>query len=426
MNKTELNKVDFTLPKGFKAAGEHVGLKRKRKDLALIYSEVGAEVAMALTTNVVKAAPILWNASIDKSGAKAKAIVVNSGNANSCTGSAGNLHAERMAVKTAACLGIKPEEVLIASTGIIGVPLPIDKVEKGIEIVAPMLSNSSESAIAACNAIMTTDSFAKHCTVYAQIGGKLVTFAAMAKGSGMIHPNMATMLSFVLTDLNISKALLEKALKASVHQTYNMISVDGDTSTNDMVAMMANGMAENAAIQEGSADWYTFLGILSAVNTYLAKCIARDGEGATKLLTVTVTGSKNIEEAQKLSKSVVASSLVKTAIFGEDANWGRVIAALGYAGVAFDPAKVSLDFISEAGQLPLLKSGEPCIFNEGFAADIMKKSDIEILIDLDQGCSTATAWGCDLSFDYVRINGNYRSSVTTLPIPANSPRTGTA
>lgn len=404
-----MNNVEFALPKGFQAAGEHVGLKRKRKDLALIYSEVDAEVAMALTTNVVKAAPILWNSAVDTIGGKARAIVVNSGNANSCTGNAGMDHAKRMAAKTAACLGVEAAQVLVASTGIIGVPLPIEKVEAGIEKIAPTLKADSTGALAAAHAIMTTDSFAKHCTVHTQIGGKLVTFSAMAKGSGMIHPNMATMLSFILTDLNISKELLSKALKENVQKTYNMISVDGDTSTNDMVAMMANGLAGNAAIQEGSADWNTFIQALESVNTFLAKCIARDGEGATKLLTVTVKGSKNLEDAQKLSKSVVSSNLVKTAIFGEDANWGRVIAALGYGGVLFDPAKVSLEFASAAGTIPLLKAGEPCGFSESLAADIMKKDDINVLIDLNSGCSTATAWGCDLSMDYVKINGSYRS-----------------
>jgi glutamate N-acetyltransferase/amino-acid N-acetyltransferase len=256
---------------------------------------------------------------------------------------------------------------------------------------------------------MTTDQFMKHCSVQVKIGGKMVTMSGMAKGSGMIHPNMATMLSFILTDLTISKELLHKALIGSVQTTYNMISVDGDTSTNDMVAIMANGAAGAAEIVEGSDDWTTFVNALGAINTNLAKCIARDGEGATKLVTVTVQGSKNVAEAQKLSKSVVSSSLVKTAMFGEDANWGRIVAALGYGGVAFDPAKVSVKFASDGGIVSLLDSGEPCLFSEALASEVMKKKDIEVLIDLNDGYYGATAWGCDLSYDYVRINGAYRT-----------------
>jgi glutamate N-acetyltransferase/amino-acid N-acetyltransferase len=405
MNVTE----EFVMPKGFQAAGEHVGLKRKRKDLALLVSEVPAEFAVALTTNVVKAAPILWNQKVDSAGGKIKAIVVNSGNANSCTGAAGVEHTWRMASKTANCLNADAGEILIASTGVIGVPLPIEKVEAGIELLAPKLDTTVEAGLNATQAIMTTDQFAKYCHVQFEIGGETVTMTGIAKGSGMIHPNMATMLSFLLTDANISKALLKKALLASVQTTYNMISVDGDTSTNDMVAIMANAEAANDEICEGSAEWETFVSAIEAVNTFLAKCIARDGEGATKLLTVTVQGSKNIEEAQKLSKSVVSSNLVKTAMFGQDANWGRIVAALGYGGVKFDPAKVSVELASEAGRLALLLSGEPCSFSEAFALEVMKRKDIEVLIDLNDGLSKATAWGCDLTYDYVRINGAYRT-----------------
>lgn len=400
---------EFVMPKGFQAAGEHVGLKRKRKDLALIVSDVPAEFAVALTTNVVKAAPILWNQQIDAAGGKLKAIVVNSGNANSCTGAAGVENTKRMAEKTAACIGANAEQVLVASTGIIGVQLPIEKVEAGIELVAPTLSPSVDSGLKAAQAIMTTDQFVKHCHVQFKVNGKTVTLTGMAKGSGMIHPNMATMLSFLLTDANISKASLKKALLASVQTTYNMISVDGDTSTNDMVAIMANAEAGNEQICEGSPGWDTFVSALEAVNTFLAKCIAKDGEGATKLLTVTVKGSKNIEEAQKLSKSVVSSNLVKTAMFGQDANWGRIVAALGYGGVKFDPAKVSVELASDAGTVWLLHSGEPCSFSESFALEVMKKKNIEVKIDLNDGLSKATAWGCDLSYDYVRINGAYRT-----------------
>lgn len=400
---------EFKMPKGFQAAGAHVGLKRKRKDLAIIASLEPSEFACALTTNVVKAAPIIWNQKVDASGKKIKAIVINSGNANSCTGEAGHLHARAMAEKTAHCLMSEPDEILIASTGIIGVPLPIEKVEAGIEFLHDKLGQDDESGKNAAEAIMTTDSFIKVCSIEAEIDGKQVTVSAMAKGSGMIHPNMATMLSFILCDLTIPKPLLQKALLASVQKTYNMISVDGDTSTNDMVAIMANGAAGLEEASESSLQYKFFLGALEKINTYLAKCIAKDGEGATKLVTVTVKGSKNEEEAQKLSKSVVSSNLVKTAMFGGDANWGRIVAALGYGGVKFDLAKVSVEFNTKAGKLSLLNAGEPCIFNETHASELMKDSEIEVLIDLNDGFSRATAWGCDLSYDYVRINGAYRT-----------------
>ncbi len=400
---------EFQMPKGFQAAGEHVGLKRKRKDLALIVSDVPADFAVALTTNVVKAAPIMWNQKVDASGKKIKAIVINSGNANSCTGATGVEHTWRMATKTAACLNADPGEILIASTGVIGVPMPIEKVEAGIEFLAPKIAHSDEAGVNAATAIMTTDTFIKHCSVEFNVGEKVVTIAAMAKGSGMIHPNMATMLSFILTDLNISKELLKKALIVSVQKTYNMISVDGDTSTNDMVAIMANGAAETAPVVEGSKEWKLFVKALGAINVFLAKCIAKDGEGATKLLAVTVKGSKSFEDASKLSKSVVSSNLVKTAMFGEDANWGRIVAALGYGGVWFDPAKVSVALSSSGNVVPLLKGGEPCKFDESHALKVMKKSNIQVLIDLHDGLSKATAWGCDLSYDYVRINGAYRT-----------------
>lgn len=400
---------EFIMPQGFMAAGEHVGLKRKRKDLAIIASCQPSEFAVALTTNVVKAAPILWNQKIDSTGKKIKAIVINSGNANSCTGESGHLHARAMAEKTASVLGADAEEVLVASTGIIGVPLPIEKVEAGIEFLKDKLGFDSQSGVSAAQAIMTTDSFLKHCSVQGEIDGKPVTISAMAKGSGMIHPNMATMLSFILCDLNIPKHLLQKALIASVQKTYNMISVDGDTSTNDMVAIMANAASGSKEVEENSAEWHFFISALHAINTYLAKCIARDGEGATKLLTVTVKGSKNEEEAQKLSKSVVSSNLVKTAMFGGDANWGRIVAALGYGGVKFDLAKVSVEFAAKNNKLSLLASGEPCPFSQDYASELMKNNEIEVLIDLNDGFSWATAWGCDLSYDYVRINGAYRT-----------------
>lgn len=399
----------ITAPHGFKAAGAHVGLKRKRKDLAVVYSETPAKVAAVFTTNIVKAAPILWNQSVLASRKEIHGFVVNSGNANSCTGSNGIEHTKTMAETAAQALSVQPEQILIASTGVIGVPLPIETVKSGIISTTPQLSTDHSAGTNAAQAIMTTDSFVKEIAMKIDIGGCPVTIGAMAKGSGMIHPNMATMLAFITTDINISKELLQKALKTSVAKTYNMITVDGDTSTNDMSAILANGLAGNTLIDIESDDYTTFSKALDTVNTFLAKAIAQDGEGATKLLEVTVHGARTEEDAQKLSKSVVSSSLVKTAFFGEDANWGRVLAALGYGGVLFNPDKVSIDFSSGGAQLCLMKEGTPSDFDEVSAADILKEKNIQILIDVDDGKCAATAWGCDLSYDYVRINGSNRT-----------------
>jgi len=398
-----------TSAKGFKAAGAHIGVKRKRKDLALIYSEVPATVACMFTTNVMKAAPILWNQSVVAGSQTIRGIVINSGNANSCTGKEGLENAETMAATYAECIGVKPEEILVCSTGVIGVQLPMEIITKGIKSVSAGLEHSKLAGQLAAEAIMTTDTYTKQISVDFEVDGKKVSLGAMAKGSGMIHPNMATMLSFITTDLNISSEMLEKALKDSGADTYNMISVDGDTSTNDMVAIMANGLAGNKKIESEDAGFFTFCQALKEVNTHLAKIIVQDGEGATKFLEAQVAGAASKDDARLLARSIVSSSLVKTAFFGEDANWGRIICAMGYSGAKFDPASVSISLESSGGMLELLKLGEPVCVNEILAKQILSEKNIVIHVCMNSGIEDATAWGCDLSYDYVRINGSYRT-----------------
>ncbi len=397
-----------TVPQGFCAAGAHVGLKRKRKDLAILMATVPCAVAAVFTTNVVKGAPVIWSQKALDSNKLARAIVVNSGHANSCTGDEGIKHTEQMAAATAEAIGCDPEQVIVASTGWIGVPLPIDIVLAGIPVVYGQLDSSTEGGTACAEAIKTTDSFTKEIAFQITVGGKAVKIGAMAKGSGMVHPNMATMLSFITTDVNIDQSLLQAALKESVPSTYNMISVDGDTSTNDMCVVMASGLAGNAMlVDETDPDYIVFKDALHRVNELMAKSIARDGEGATKFLEVSVLGSENQEDARKLAKTVVSSSLVKTALFGQDANWGRIIAALGRGGVQFDPTKLSIRFESSAGQIALMNSGIPMPFEPFEAKRVLSETDIRICIDLMAGVSEACAWGCDLSMEYVRLNGSY-------------------
>jgi len=398
-----------TSPKGFMAAGAHIGVKRKRKDLSLVWSDVPAHVAAAFTTNVMRAAPILWNEKVVAGGKPVRGIVVNSGNANACTGELGMINAEAMAATYADCMGVSKEEIIIASTGVIGVQLPIQLIKQGIETTCQDLDCSAEAGLSAAQAIMTTDTYVKQTSLTFEVDGKKVTIGAMAKGSGMIHPNMATMLSFLTTDLNISPALLTKALKESSAETYNMISVDGDTSTNDMVAILANGKAGNKLIDSEGSDYLTFCQALKTINTDLAKAIVRDGEGATKFLQVEVKHADSIPEARKLARSIVSSSLVKTAFFGEDANWGRIICAMGYSGVSFKPETVSIAIESAAGKLELMQEGEPVVVNEILGKAVLAEKDIIIHIDMKEGLSEATAWGCDLSYEYVRINGSYRT-----------------
>lgn len=391
----------------FKASGVACGIKKNgNKDLCVIYSEKEAVAAAAFTTNKVKAAPVLLDMKHIQSQ-NTQAIVVNSGNANACTGLKGQEDAYAMSELTASLLGIKPEEVLVASTGVIGVHLPMDNVKSGIKQACQSLSGHGGKD--AVQAIMTTDTYAKTATVEIELDGKKVLLSGMAKGSGMIHPNMATMLGFIVTDANISKALLQEALSSSVQKTFNMISVDGDTSTNDMVVALANGAAGNKLIDSKNESYYTFKKALDALNTELSKLIARDGEGATKLLECTVSNAVSEEDAAILAKAVIGSSLVKAAFFGNDANWGRILCALGYSGGSFSPDKADVFFESEAGSIQLVANGEPLPFCEETATAIMAQEYVKIKVDMKEGGFSATAWGCDLTYDYVKINGSYRS-----------------
>ena len=396
-------------PKGFFAAGKATGLKKKRKDMALIYSEKPCETAAMFTTNKVKASGVLYNMDLYKRGKKARAIIVNSGNANACTGEKGMENTRKMAEETAKYLAIDPDEVYVNSTGVIGVQLPMDKIIKGIGMVSLDLDNGVHAGNKCAEAIITTDTFVKDKAVEIEIDGKPVRIGGIAKGSGMIHPNMATMLAFITTDANIDPDTLRKLLKSSVNDTFNMISVDGDTSTNDTVLALANGMAGNEMITEDHPDYKTFAEAFKFICKFLATRIAKDGEGATKFLTVNVYNADSKENARTIAKSVVGSSLVKAAFFGEDANWGRVICAVGYSSVDFDPSTVELYFKSSMGEIKMFDRGLPVDFDEEKALEILQRTDITIDINMNMGQDNATAWGCDLSYEYVRINGEYRS-----------------
>lgn len=399
----------ITAPQGFKATGKHIGIKKIKKDLALLSSDVAAEAAGVYTTSLVKAAPILWNKSLTDSGKKIKGLVCISGNANACTGNKGIRDNETMAETFAKCIGAKKDEILTAATGIIGLDMPMDTIINGINDTYKNLSNKREEAKNAAAGIITTDTFIKEMAVQLNIGGKAVKIGAMCKGSGMIHPNMATVLSFITTDLNISQELLHKALLFSVKETYNMISVDGATSTNDMCLIMANGLAENHKITEEDEHYEEFKNALYFINEKFAKDIVHDGEGAGKFIEVNVKGAKSDHDARLLAKSIVTNNLVKTAMYGEDANWGRVVAAMGGSGGYFDPSKVDISFESEKGKVLLMKHGEPVHFDENEAADVLSERDITVRITLEDGIYTAKSWGCDLGHEYVRINGEYRS-----------------
>jgi glutamate N-acetyltransferase/amino-acid N-acetyltransferase len=395
-------------PKGYQTGSIHCGIKFEKKDLTLIYSEVCATTAIMATTNVIKAAPILWCQEVMNNPYK-QGVIINSGNANACTGEVGIENVSQTAHKIAAMMSIKPESVLVASTGVIGVPLPIEKIITGIDDLVNQIGSTESHGMAAAEGILTTDSTTKTIAVEIEIQGKPVRIAGMAKGSGMIHPNMATMLSFVTTDANIEVGVLQNLLEETTKDTYNMISVDGDTSTNDMVTVMANGLAGNDRLINRGDDYEVFKKAFIYVHKTLAKKIIRDGEGATKFVEVEVRGAKTKDDARKLAKSVITSSLVKTAIFGEDANWGRVLCALGYAGIDFDAKKVSLIFSSEAGMITLLNDGIPIKFDEDEAKKVLSETDIMMFAEFQEGEEKAIAWGCDLSYDYVKINGDYRS-----------------
>lgn len=403
-----LSNEGVTAPQGFLASGIHCGLKKNnlKLDLALIYSTVPANSAGVYTKNKVKGAPI-YITKDHLSNKKAQAIIINSGNANTCTGDDGLIKAKRMTELQGKALKLESSDVLVASTGVIGVPLNIDVIKDGIPILTERLSK--EGFEDAASAIMTTDTFKKQLAFEFTINNKKVTIGAMAKGSGMIEPNMGTMLSFITTDLNISGEMLNEALKESVKISYNRVSVDGDTSTNDMVLVLANGLAKNEEIIEKDENYYIFLEVLNKLNIALAKMIAKDGEGATKLIECIVSNCKCEKDAEILSKSVINSPLVKTAIFGSDANWGRILCALGYSGVNINPNKVDLSFKSSVGEIEICKNGMALPFNEVIAKEILLQDEITILINMNSGKSSSTAWGCDLSYDYVKINGDYRS-----------------
>lgn len=406
----EIIKGGVTAAKGFEAAAVAAQIKYQgRTDMALIYSEKPCKVAGTFTTNVVKAAPVRWDRQIVENKQKSQAVIINSGIANACTGVEGMMYCQETAKEAAKVLGIEEAGVLVGSTGVIGMQLPIDRIKAGISELAKVKKAGIESGTEAAKAIMTTDTKKKEVAVQFQIGDKTVTIGGMAKGSGMIHPNMCTMLGFVTTDAKISKKMLQEALSEDVKDTYNMVSVDGDTSTNDTVLLLANGLAENPEITEKGEDYQTFKAALNYINTTLAKKIAGDGEGATALFEVKIIGAESKEQAVTLSKSVVTSSLTKAAIYGHDANWGRILCAMGYSGAKFDPEKVDLFFESKAGKIQIIENGVAVDYSEEEATKILSEEAVTAIADVKMGDATATAWGCDLTYDYIKINADYRS-----------------
>lgn len=403
-------KGGVTAAKGFEAAGAAAGVKyQNRKDMALVYSEKPCTCAGVFTTNLVKAAPVLWDKDVVEHSAYAQAVVVNSGIANACTGKQGLSYCKETAQAAAAELNIPEDSVLIGSTGVIGMQLPMDKITAGVKMLAGAKAGDLASGTMAAEAIMTTDTVSKEVAVTFEVNGREVTMGGMSKGSGMIHPNMCTMLAFVTTDLAISKELLQEALREDVKDTFNMISVDGDTSTNDTLLVLANGMAGNAEITEKNEDYEKFKEALHFINMTLAKKMAGDGEGATALFETKVIHAKSKEDARILAKSVICSSLTKAAIFGHDANWGRILCALGYSGVTFDPEKIELFFESAAGRIQIYKEGVATDYSEEEATKILSEPAVTVTVDIKEGESEATAWGCDLTYDYVKINADYRS-----------------
>lgn len=403
-------KGGVTAAKGFAAASTTAAIKYKnRKDMAMIYSKTPCKVAGTFTTNVVKAAPVKWDQEVVYHSDYAQAVVVNAGIANACTGIEGFEYCEQTAKSTSELLDIPKTSVLVASTGVIGMQLPIDRICIGISDMTKKLKDDLASGHDAAIAIMTTDTHEKEVAVEINIAGTTVTIGGMCKGSGMIHPNMCTMLSFVTTDLAISKELLQEALSEDVKDTYNMISVDGDTSTNDTCLLLANGMAGNTEITKRNLDYQHFIEALHYVNEELAKMMAGDGEGATALFEVKIIHAESKKQAVTLSKSVVTSSLTKTAIYGHDANWGRILCAMGYAGVKFDPEKVDLFFESKAGKIQIMKDGIAVDYSEDKATEILSEPAVTAIADVKMGNASATAWGCDLTYDYIKINADYRS-----------------
>ncbi len=393
--------------KGFYANGIHCGIRKNKtkKDLTLIYSEKIANAAAVYTTNLVKGAPLIVTKKNIADG-KAQAVICNSGNANTCNEN-GVETAEKMCVLLADNIKIKPSDVVVASTGVIGVPLSVDPIADGISSLVSGISKNGSGA--AAEGIMTTDTIKKEIAVEFEIGGKICTIGGIAKGSGMIHPNMATMLVFITTDCAISSEMLSKALSTDIQNTFNMISIDGDTSTNDMVTVLANGMAENLEITTEGEDFDVFMKALNSVTIHLCKMIAGDGEGATKLLECRVSGAKDSKTAKIVAKSVICSSLLKAAMFGADANWGRVLCAIGYSGAEVDISKVDVSFKSVKGEILVCKNGSGVDFSEELAKEILLEKEIEIIVSVGDSDISAVAWGCDLTYDYVKINGDYRT-----------------
>ena len=393
--------------KGFTAGGIHCGIRKNRtkRDIALIYSEVKANAAAVYTTNLVKGAPLTVTKKHISDG-KAQAVICNSGNANTCNADGIEI-AEKMSALIADELKISADDIVVASTGVIGQPLNIEPIAKGIPALAASLSEDGSDM--AAEGIMTTDTVKKEIAVEFEVGGKTCRIGGIAKGSGMIHPDMATMLVFITTDAAISSQMLQKALSADITETFNMISVDGDTSTNDMVAVLANGMAGNEEITAEGEDYTAFMKALNTVNVYLCKSIAGDGEGATKMLECTVKGADSSETAKTVAKSIICSSLLKAAMFGADANWGRVLCAIGYSKADVDVTKVDVTFRSPKGEITVCQNGAGIAFSEEKAKEILLEKEIEIAVSVGDGEFSATAWGCDLTYDYVKINGDYRT-----------------
>ncbi len=413
-NKVSPAAGGVTAAKGFKAASTAAGIKYKdRPDMAMIYSEKPCCAAGTFTSNIVKAAPVRWDQKVVSESRAAQAVVINAGIANACTGEEGMDACLKTAEKVSALLNVQKEQVLVASTGVIGMQLPLERLLAGVETMAQAFakdaSATAEAGNAAARAIMTTDTHEKEAAVEIVLGGKKVTVGGMCKGSGMIHPDMCTMLSFVTTDAAISQELLQEALRADVEDTYNMISVDGDTSTNDTCLLLANGMAQNPQITEKNEDYALFCAALNAVNEALAKQMAGDGEGATALFEVKIIGAESVRQAKTLARAVITSNLTKAAIFGHDANWGRILCAMGYSGAQFDPEKVDLYFESAAGRMQIIKDGVAVDYSEKEAARVLSEPSVTAVADVKMGVESATAWGCDLTYDYIKINADYRS-----------------
>ncbi|MDE6748363.1 MAG: bifunctional ornithine acetyltransferase/N-acetylglutamate synthase [Lachnospiraceae bacterium] len=407
-----MNIIDggVTAAKGFEAAGVEAGIKyQNRKDMALIYSKTPCKAAGVFTSNIVKASPVMWDKEIVAHSPYVQAVVINAGIANACTGKQGYDCCARTAKAASESLNIPENAVIVASTGVIGMQLPVDKITAGVKLLAEQKKDTIEAGRIAAESIMTTDTISKQAAVTIEIGGKTVTIGGMCKGSGMIHPNMCTMLGFITTDIAISKELMQEALSEDVIDTFNMISVDGDTSTNDTLVILANGMAENPEVTEKNEDYEKFKEALNYINTTLAKMMAGDGEGATALFETKVIHARTKEEARKLSKSVVCSNLTKAAIYGHDANCGRIMCALGYSGVDFDPDKVMLYLENDNESLLVFKDGVFTDYSEEDASRILSSPQVRALVDMNMGEAEAAAWGCDLTYDYVKINADYRS-----------------